>query len=661
MQEIPLNRWYGNQAHFCRGTDDVGNIIEIENPYAPGRARVATMDDLYHDYLEFYLESTLKQQIEEGILSPQKTSKKVPAPKGASLMSMCLIRFDTIATGENSIHVDVIVEADIELWASEAGVFISDTVHQWFRCPYDCDLTIGALSFAGSKITVYRKKDNLKGRLLDKYLIPIIPNNDLDEVAEELLSQHYPEALEQPVPVYGDVLAERIGYRIVRASITKEHDLQGQCFFAEDTVDTYDPITCRSVKMQVTARTLLIDRSPDAVIEPWSEHDVQVHECLHALLDRHFYLLQRLFNDELRCLSSPVQPDFWGDDNKPMRVIEARMAKLTPRVRMPAKQTRRKIEELLSQYHITDRLTLSNEEQAHKLKSVVAKLAAFYCVSNTTARLRMVELGYNCAKGIMTYYGNRCSPWHSTAPGRLAWNQTVTISLMDAAKAYAEDHRFADLIDSGCFQYVEGHFCLDDSRYIALTADGRASLTDYARQHVDECCLIFSIKGWSTSWEHTGGALYRESHPEKGKISLSEDCELTAAERAALIAEARSVHKTELQLPVRFSDTLTHHMRKRGLTIEQLSEKSGLSTRTLSVLRNDESAGKSIRQLTALCIGLHLEPELSQDLFRKGGQQFIKTEEHAVYSLLLRTMYRSSLFSCNVILQEAGIKPLKEA
>lgn len=661
MQEIPLNPWYGNQAHFCMATDDDGNIIEIENPYAPGRARVATTDDFYHDYLAFYLESTLKQQIEQGILSPQKTSGKVPSPMGASLLSMCPVRFDTIATSENGIRVDVIVQADIELWTSEGGVFRADTVQQWFRCPFDCDLSIGALSISGLKVTVYRKQDNLKGRRLDKYLIPIIPNSNLDNVAEELLSERYPEALEKPTPVYGDVLAERIGYGIVRASITKDHDLQGQCFFAEDTIGAYNPVTNDKERIQVPAKTILIDQNLDRILEPWGENDVKVHECLHALLDRHFYLLQRLFNDELRCLSSPVQSDYWGDDNKPMRVIEARMAKLTPRVRMPATQTHRKIEELLAQYHVTDRLTISSDAQAHRLKNVVGALAAFYCVSNTTARLRMIELGYNCVKGIMNYYGNSCSPWHNTAPGGLAWNQTVTIGIADAAVAYAEDSSFAALIDCGCFQYVEGHFCLDDPQYVEIDSAGYARLTTYARQHADECCLVFSIKGWSTSWEHTGGALYRESHPEKSKVSLSEDIELTAAERAALIAEARSVHKTALQLPVLFCDTLTHHMRKRGMTVEQLSENCGLSIRTLSILRNDESAGKSVRQLTALCIGLHLEPELSQDLFQKGGQRFVKTEEHAVYSLLLRTMYHSSLFACNAILQDAGIKPLKEA
>lgn len=660
MREIPLNPRYGNQAHFCMASDEKGNTVEIVNPYAAGRARVVTMFDFFHDYLALYLEDTLKQQIEQGILKPQKTSRKVPNPMGASMTAMCLNHIDTIATTENTIRTDMIIRADIELWDSSTGVYCSDTIEQWYRCPYIIDLTAGEMSITAMQPTVYRKQDKLKGLSLDEYLIPIIQNDDHDKLAEQLLGTYYPEVLAQPLPVFGDVFAQRIGYGVMNAAITPEHSIQGQCFFVEDRITTYNTITHTQEERLIPAKTLLIDQCPDYKASAANDNDAKTHECLHALLDRHFFLLQRLFDEELRCLSSPAIPDFWGEDDKPMRVIEARISRLTPRVRMPATQTRKKIEELLDKHHVTDRKRLSNDTQARRLRTLIRELAGFYCVSLTTAKLRMVELGYNCAKGVMDYCGDICTPWYSCTPGSLAWNQTLTISLKDAAKAYGEDQRFAALLDTGCFVYVEGHFCLDEPQYVETNRSGAACLTAYARQHADECCLVFTVKGWSTSWEHTGGALYRETHPGKGKITLSEDGGLTIAERAALIAEARNVHKTETKLPTLFCDTLAYHMSNRGLTLEQLSESSGISARTLSVWRNDEGVGKSVRQLTALCIGLHLEPELSQDLFQKGGQRFIRTEEHALYSILLRTMYHASLLSCNAVLQEAGVRPLNE-
>ena len=142
MQEIPLTPYYGNQSHFCMVTDETGNIIEIANPYAHGRARVATMDDFYHDYLAFYLEDTLRQQIEQGILKPHKLSRKIPHPMGATITAMCLSHFDTVVTGENTIRTDVIVQTSIELWDSSSGEYFSDTVEEWFRCPFLCDLSL---------------------------------------------------------------------------------------------------------------------------------------------------------------------------------------------------------------------------------------------------------------------------------------------------------------------------------------------------------------------------------------------------------------------------------------------------------------------------------------------------------------------------------------
>ena len=49
------------------------------------------------------------------------------------------------------------------------------------------------------------------------------------------------------------------------------------------------------------------------------------------------------------------------------------------------------------------------------------------------------------------------------------------------------------MIDSANMFHVDAHFCVNDT-YIRQNESGYAELTDYARQHIDECCLIFDIK-----------------------------------------------------------------------------------------------------------------------------------------------------------------------
>lgn len=39
-------------------------------------------------------------------------------------------------------------------------------------------------------------------------------------------------------------------------------------------------------------------------------------------------------------------------------------------------------------------------------------------------------------------------------------------------------------------------------------------------------------------------------------------------------------------------------------------------------MRNNEAVNKSLRNVVAICIGLHLHPLLSEDLIRKSGNAF---------------------------------------
>lgn len=46
---------------------------------------------------------------------------------------------------------------------------------------------------------------------------------------------------------------------------------------------------------------------------------------------------------------------------------------------------------------------------------------------------------------------------------------------------------------TGAYQYVDAHFVLNPPRYLEQRADGLVYLTDYARNHIDECCISFDM------------------------------------------------------------------------------------------------------------------------------------------------------------------------
>lgn len=332
-----------------------------------------------------------------------------------------------------------------------------------------------------------------------------------------------------------------------------------------------------------------------------------IHECVHKLEHELFFQLQKLYNSELKCLSLQVE-HIPSDTKSPLYWIEQQANRLTPRISMPEKQARAKIEELREKFSV---------------QQAFIELARFYGVSVQAAKIRMAELGYEVP---------------TQKVGR-----TFTIGLREAVAEYARNDAFRKKLDSGRYLYINGYFCRNEPRYVRKDQRGQLHLSAYGLQNIEACCLSFALvrKGYP----YQEGVLYRQS----GEWQYM---------GTAYMEEAIRLTEILPSLPVCFASTLVAHMQRLGFTLEMLEERTTISSRTLSRIRNEEDYPITIKQLVALCIGLQLEPELSDDLIRKAGFTFRSTQEHIVYKVLLRSMYKSSIAVCNQILQAEGMQPL---
>ena len=48
-------------------------------------------------------------------------------------------------------------------------------------------------------------------------------------------------------------------------------------------------------------------------------------------------------------------------------------------------------------------------------------------------------------------------------------------------------------VQSGRYLFVDSHICMNNPKYIAADHAGNLCLTQYARHHIDECCLLFDL------------------------------------------------------------------------------------------------------------------------------------------------------------------------
>lgn len=538
---------------------------------------------------------------------------------------------------DRSFRMDVVVIADFTVhyydntslkekeWYRVQGTFHADERCNFFE-----------------SINVYRKEDVPQEDGMSEYLVPYLSKRDLDTEAEMMLLRYYPEALERPMRLDVKRLAENMGFQVRTARLSLDDSRLGSIYF-EDAVVTYykDGIP---KKANVKAKTILIDTTAHEN-RGRNPSDTVVHECVHAYEHYLFYYLQSLY----RSLLEENIPEFEDIaahkcEDDPVRWVENQAVHLTPRVRMPLYQTTLKAAELFRKYE--------RMPESVAFDYVIADLAGFYDVSKVTARNRLIELGYDKARGIGNFANGMPVPGYLVGKN-VGYNQTYTIDFDKMLEEYRRNAAFREIVDNGNYLYVEGHLCRNEEKYI-WTRNHHPCLSPYARTHMEECCLLFTVRHERQNYEYVPGVL--NSNGKRGALSY-----LYRDEYTDTISETFAIQKIAAGMPEKFSETMVYHMHNLGMTREVLAERSLLSTRTIARMRNCTRRMPSVESIVAVSVGMNLFPELSDDLLQKADRQLdITIPEQLCYKVMLRTMYRETIYQWNEMLEQRGFVPLKE-
>ena len=579
-------------------------------------------------------------------------SKSIYSFNEAALYGIEIKSIGNIREDKNKILFDVIISAEIKISKTISRNYETDSIEQWLRVSCSVDERLN--NFKVHEIYTYIKNRIDSKNSLSEYLIPIISKEQLDDVAEGFLEKYYPEALEKPMAVPACVVARRMGLNIKEVHITKTSSVFGQIYFSDCETQYYDSDTGTYKNLSIKEGTMLVDPSVYFMRSVGSMNNTIIHECIHWEKHRKFFELEKIYNIDFNSISCQVQEGTIAETNRsPLDWMEWQANALAPRILMPAKQTRLKIDELIDKY--------KSDNIADTMQLVVLELSEFFKVSRLAAKIRMIDLGYKEAIGVLTYIDDRYISNYAFDCDALKDNQTFAIGIQDALIEYALNEEFRKLIDSGKYLYVDAHFCINNPKYIYLNESGTAELTNYARQHIDECCLVFDISSRKNSKygskNYSECVLFRNIISDTiveanyNNSSQNASTEARALELNKLAEKVKQIKEIKCCLPPTFCDTLVAHMKRQKYTNERLSEYSNVGTRTIERMRSDENYQTTLGTVVALCIGLKLHPILSQDLIQKAGYKFKNTEEHIAYQLLLGSYYENSIHECNEVLK----------
>ncbi len=462
--------------------------------------------------------------------------------------------------------------------------------------------------------------------ILPDDLVPVISKKDLDLIANRIIGMLYPRAMDYAVPMSVGCLSKELGLSVQDVCFDEDGEVLGKIFFEDAHTVIKDLTTGILSIVPVTKGTIFVNTLPGQIPDYHIRNNTIVHECIHWLLHRPAFLLAKLWNCEYNAVacrrpSSNSANKQWTSLDR----MEWQANVLAPRVLMPDWATRFIAGNWLHKYN---RLA-----PTFRMERTIDRLSQHFDVSRQLAKIRMTELGYPDAKDAFAYYEKR---------------QHI-ISFENATQELSRNRDFKSALESGIYAYVDNCFVVRDSKTINRADDGVLHLTSYAKSHLDECSLAFASRRINRAMQN-GMLRYRVE--DESFITG------TAISASVFKKQTQTVAGILSNLPASFSETLCAHMKRKGITVEQLAESCLQSPRTIGRYRNAPFPAISLPSVVGLCIGLKLHPLLATDLIHKAGFALTASPEHSAYRMLILTMSNSSIFECNDYLIKMGIKPL---
>lgn len=590
----------------------------------------------------------------------------VPDPSYVELSDFQIMSINYHESDTDRIECKIAIRAEVEISGRGRRDYESDSTECWLSIPFSATLKNGLKHVNIGYASEYSRELFRAEDALTKYLVPYIYAKDLDKHAEKFLERYCPRALKEPMPLPIKEIVEQMGLTVYHAPLPG--GIFGRTYFNDTNVKVYGNKACTEiVEKSISSGTVLVNPDVFFMRNIGSVNNTVIHECVHW--DKHykFFELQKLLNPDIQAISCAVVEEYKKKPNQledELSWMEWQANALTPKILIPAKTGKSKLSEILNRLRSSFHGHLRN---GYIMELAISEFADFFKVSTTAAKIRAVELGFEQAAGVFNFVDGKNYPPFSFQKVSLKKGQTFIIDRNNIIIESLFNQNLVDDFKAGRFIHAGGLFVINDPKYVSIIEDTEPALTEYALEHVDECCLVFDRTTRVSS--HYDDSFYRlcflcrdadsksfveaKFNPREGK---NEDVQKRAREMVTIAAEAKRISDILAEIPSSFCGTLDYHIKRRKYTNEKLEERTGISSRMLQDYRNKKDAKPTLQSVLALCIGLNLHPSFSYDLIAKAGYNIMTaSEEFLVYRYLIDNHHMENIFMWNEKLRDAGI------
>ena len=516
-----------------------------------------------------------------------------------------------------------------------------------------CSMTC---SFAGA---VVNERDSLLSRnpdtvQLDRYLIPVLTAEAYEAVPDWIRENWFPGDRDVQKTIDPGQWILRMGIPLLKGEF-RDPDIQGKYFFDRGAERIVDPETGIAERKEVKPGSIVLS-SRLCPQEP-GYRSAAAHEAAHAVLGRYFYCLQRLQHGSFLpyvCKRTGKAGRKREDALSPFERIEIQANTLPRYLLIPEEEGREHAGRLLAYY--------GGIRDLRNMGRLVRDMAQQFGTTKAMAKSRLAEFGYPEVRGILQSENGRLLPSYLS---RLSGRETYVAEEADVIREMIRNPDLRAILASGEYLYVpeSGCCCRNGLKYLFRDLGGKLHLTRYAREHMDECCLVFEQVPAGDRRAFPEGVALKSNGPAKGKKTV---CYVGKDGGTAVTEAGRELRKKveeEIREYTRFCKTFDQMtlelMASRHMGVSELVEKTGLSERTVLNMRSRRSGGFRYREVAAVCIALHLPPAVSREYIESNSASFDGTDvDLCLVRYMVNNHYLESVPAVNRMLVEAGARPM---
>lgn len=476
---------------------------------------------------------------------------------------------------------------------------------------------------------------------------------DLDAEAEKFLCAYGCEdAITTPMPVPIWDIANRMSLDVIQTEcLSYDDSVQGAIAFSDGIIDVYDWNSQEFIGYEVHAGLVFIDATIGNV---GRIRNTLAHECFHWYKHRHYFNYNRFHNNgqefAFRCEKSKVNASNQTSIKTDIETMEWQAKMMAPRILMPKKAAK-----ILLTNLIKGSESFVNRAEAAEL--MVTKFANTFNVSRQSAAIRMLQLGFTDAEPLCSYDTTESDFANGAKYKSQAQMHRTPIDLFTAFEIYRENELLRESLHTGAFLFADGYFVINDSRYVSSSNDQQAHLTAYAKTHLAECTLDFSVKLVNTSlMRSTKTLLYRhdaEFQKEAVFDANTQNTELfnKAKDFENKLKRSQSTHKTSTKW-------LWERMQEEHWNSSTFQENTKLDAINYTRVQKPEHKFK-MGALVAMGVGLRLTPTEMDEILSLTGLAFDPNDkEQQAYAYLFSGYAGRSIDDCNEFLREIDVTEL---